>query len=571
TPSFVVTPDRQTWHCFGACSTGGDIFSFVMKRDGIEFGEALRMLADRAGVALGDRPDPERDERRERLLAANEAAAGYFHHVLLSAAAAEGTRAYLSSRGLDAATIEAFQLGFSLDSWDALRSHLAERGFGAEELLASGLLVESERGGYDRFRGRLMFPIRDGQGRVAGFGGRELEGAQTGGRLPEGDPSGAKYINTPQTAVFDKSALLYGLDRAKEAIRREHSAIVVEGYMDAIAAHQHGIANVVASMGTALTERQIRALERFKCNILLALDADAAGIEATLRALREAEAAGVIRAATETAHPSALADSDFAEKVQQWSRDALKRATVNFHVVPLSGKDPDEMIRADRGSWDAAVANATPFPDHVFGLVAGRKDLTQPAQRAELIKELVPVVRLIEEPAHRAHYVQRLARLAQVREDVIESELRRHPSFPGRTRRTAPAPVASAGYREPREEYCLALLLRHAELRPEGMELHGDIFLLAEHRAIFEAWRTTPDIDAIRSQLSADLQPHLEPIIHKDLPVFEGSRLHEAFADCVRRIELRRLSQAKQVSAAALTDPDVQAFMGPALEEAIAL
>ncbi|OGO51547.1 MAG: hypothetical protein A2148_01330 [Chloroflexi bacterium RBG_16_68_14] len=164
TPSFIVSPDRQTWHCFGACGTGGDMFGFVMKREGVEFGEALRLLAQRAGVSLDDRRDPQEEERHQRLLQANESAAAYFHNALLHSRPGEAARAYLASRGLDAETIEAFQLGYSLDSWDALKSHLTERGFSEEELLAAGLLVESERGGYDRFRGRLMFPIRDERG-----------------------------------------------------------------------------------------------------------------------------------------------------------------------------------------------------------------------------------------------------------------------------------------------------------------------------------------------------------------------------------------------------------------------
>ena len=183
TPSFYVSPDRQTWHCFGACATGGDIFSFVMKREGAEFGEALRILAQRAGVNLVEhRREPQEDERRERLLQANELAAAFFHNALLNSKPAQAARAYLASRGLDAETIETFQLGYSPDSWDALKSHLVERGFSHEELIAAGLLVERDGGSYDRFRDRLMFPIRDPSrkdGRVVGFGARQLDGGAT--------------------------------------------------------------------------------------------------------------------------------------------------------------------------------------------------------------------------------------------------------------------------------------------------------------------------------------------------------------------------------------------------------
>lgn len=559
TPSFYVSPERQTWHCFGACATGGDCFAFIMKRENVEFSEALRILAQRAGVTLGGRREPKDDERWQRLLEANEQAAAFFHNALLNAKPAEAARRYLDTRGLDAGTIEAFQLGYSQESWDALKSHLTQRGFSNEELAAAGLLVESETGGYDRFRGRLMFPIRDERGRTVGFGARELDG---------GDLPGAKYINTPQTALFDKSSLLYAFDRAKEAIRRQETAIVVEGYMDAIAAHQHGIENVVASMGTALTHRQIRTLERLRCKILLALDADAAGMEATLRALQEAGEAGAIHAASASAGPEAMGQEEFAAKVQEWSRDALKRATVNFYVVPLLGKDPDEMIRADREAWDAAVAEAKPFTEHIFDLVASRKDLSQPGERADLVRELLPVLRLIEEPVFQAHYVQRLARLAQVPEDTLRFELRRRAKRA--LRREAEVAVSPAARREPHGEFLLALLLRHPQLRAEGLAISADIFLLGEHRAIFALWRGAPDLDSIREALPADALPQLEQIMQRDLPILDGADLRRALESCVAKTEEDRLRQAKRASAAALMEPEVQPEMAAAVAQAAA-
>jgi DNA primase len=562
TPSFYVTPERQTWHCFGACGTGGDIFSFIMKRDNIEFAEALRVLAARAGIALEERRRPAEREADERLAQANEAAASYYHHLLVQSRAAEPARAYLTQRGLDQETIESFELGYSPDSWDALKLHLTERSFSEADLLTAGLLVEGDRGPYDRFRNRLMFPIRDERGRTVGFGGRAL-----------GAEDGAKYLNTPQTPMFDKGGLLYALDRAKEAIRREGSVIVVEGYMDAIAAHQQGITNVVASMGTALTERQIKTLQRFKGRILLALDADAAGVEATLRALQEAESAGAIRAAGAAIHPAAMSEDQFAEQVREWSRDALKRAATNFSVVPLSGKDPDEMIRKDRAAWDTAVANAKPFTDHVFDTVVARKDLSRTDQRAELLQELLPVVRLIEEPVYRAHYVQRLARLAQISEDTLQGELRRKPTR--REKATVMSTSAPAReeriVREPGAEFCLALLLRHPELRTEGLTLSPELFVLAEHRAIFDAWRKTADIESIRASLPEEVQQQLDFVGARNTPLLDFSELQEALRDCVRRIELRRLSHAKRASAAALAEPDVQPYMMAAVNEALTL
>ena len=565
TPSFIVTPERQTWHCFGACGEGGDCFNFVMKREGVEFGEALRILAQRAGVTLAEKRAPEEDERRNRLVEANEAAAAFYHNALLKSQEGAHARSYLTGRGLDAETSEAFQLGYSPDGWESLKSHLIGRGFSEAELLEAGLLVEGDRGGYDRFRGRLMFPIRDDKGRVVGFGARKLtaEGADTT------DATDAKYINTPQTPMFDKGGLLYALDRAKDAVRRDQTAIVVEGYMDVIAAHQHGRTNVVASMGTALTERQIKLLERLRAKILLAMDADAAGIEATLRALQEAGAAGVIHAGAESVHPSSMADEEFSEKVQAWSRGSLKRATVNFFVVPLLGKDPDEMIRADDGAWEEAVAHAVPFTEHVFDTVASRKDLSQPAARAELLQELLPIVRLITEPAHQSHFVQRLAAKARVNEKVVWQELQR-------TRSSRAAPTAAAGpvfrvHREPQEEFCLALLLRHADVRPEGLSISPELFVLSEHRAIFNYWRETADLESLRDALPEELHPTLDRIMARDLPFLEGGLASTALQDCIARIGLYRLRQAKQASAAALTEPEVRETVSAALEEALHL
>ena len=324
-------------------------------------------------------------------------------------------------------------------------------------------------------------------------------------------------------------------------------------------------------MGTALTERQIRTLERFRSKILLAMDADAAGIEATLRALQEAGAAGAIHAGAATVHPEALGEDEFSNRAQEWSRNALKRAAVNFFVIPLSGKDPDEMIRADREGWDAAVAEAKPFTDHVFETVANRSDLSQPNGRSQLMQELLPIVRLIDEPVFRAHYVQRLARLAQVEEEAVHGELRRKPARTARRDATDEPAARQPLRREPAEEFCLALLLRHPELRLEGNDLSPELFLLGEHRAILSAWTETPEIEPLRQALPAPLHEQLDRILAKDLPVLEGAQLRAAFLDCVRRIEVRRLSAAKRASAAALTDPDVQQYMSAAVEQAIAL
>jgi DNA primase len=548
TPSFVVTPDRQSWYCFGACATGGDLFTFVMKKENLDFRDALELLAERAGVSLSTAPSPEEDARRARLRQANEAATLFFHHALLNSEAGRPALGYLEGRGLDRQTIEAFQLGYSPDSWDALKEHLKGRGFSEEELLAAGLLVESDRGGYDRFRHRLTFPIRDERGRAIGFGARAM------------DDSLPKYLNTPQSPIFDKGANLYALDRAREPIRRSGSAVIVEGYMDVIAAHQHGIDNVVASMGTALTERQMGVLKRYTKNLILALDADPAGSEATLRGVQVA------------------ADASDRSKVPvpTW-RGIIRQQDVlaaDIRVLSLpAGTDPDEVIRQDREAWERLVQDAKPVVDHLFQAVASRMDLSQPRERSRAARELLPLVGAIADQVVQAHYVQRLARLVQVDEDTLRRQLRRRTydrpptsmspaGTPGEepSESGGPAPTTAGAVepqpvlREPREEYCLALLLRYPDLREEGLAADDDLFSLTENRQVLQAWRRTPDPAGLRATLPEELHEQLDRIREKTIPSFDRNEAERALANCLWGIEQRRLETEKQASTFALAD-----------------
>ncbi len=273
TPSFIVTPERETWHCFG-CGEHGDIFTFVMRRDGLDFREALSRLAERAGVELSARTAGE-DRRRRRLREALEAAIAWYREVLLQARQAERARAYLEERGLSPATQERFGIGYAPNTWEALSTRLRAKGFSDGELTDAGIASPSTRGGvYDRFRGRIIIPIRDASGRAIGLGGRILP-----------DAEGPKYLNSPATALFDKSRTLYGIDLAKSAIRREKLAVIVEGYTDVMAAHQAGFENVVASLGTALTAGQVELANRYADAVALAYDVDLAGEAATQRGL----------------------------------------------------------------------------------------------------------------------------------------------------------------------------------------------------------------------------------------------------------------------------------------------
>jgi DNA primase len=439
TPSFYVFPDSQRWHCFGACGEGGDIFTFVMKREGWDFATALEELARRAGVVLRPRtPEQARmDEENARLQAAVAEAARYYHHLLLHAPEAARAREYLARRGLSSETILRFQLGYSLPAWDALRAHLTGRGFTPAELVRAGLLVEREDGStYDRFRDRLMIPIRDPHGTTLGFGARTLEA--------EGVP---KYINSPQTPLFDKGRLLFGLDMARDAIRREECVVVVEGYMDVMQAHQAGFGNVVAQMGTALTETQVRLLKRYTRRLILALDPDAAGIQATLRGLEVAREA-MDRELTPVFNPRGLVGFE-------------RRLGAEIRVLTLPpGNDPDDLIRQDPARWPVLVRESLPVVEFVLGQLLRQTDLEDAKGRARVVEAMLPLLRDVGDPVERETYAQKVARALRLDARTVLARL--YEAERQAAQRT-PVVVSPEGQRggviADLEGYCLATFL----------------------------------------------------------------------------------------------------------------
>jgi DNA primase len=523
TPSFLVNPDRQTWHCFGACGTGGDAFSFVMRAENVDFREALRRLADRAGIALQAQPEAERqEEARGRLYAALEAATLFYANLLLTAPAGAPARAHLSERGMERATWEAYQLGYSPSAWDALSKHLLGKGFSVDELKECGLVAARESGGvYDRFRNRLVIPIRDARGRTVGFGARLLAG------------EGPKYINSPATELFDKSASLYGIDRAQKAIRAADQAVIVEGYFDVLAAHQAGLLDVVGSMGTAITPKQIAGLKRLTKNLVLALDPDAAGEEATLRG---------IEVAREAFDRSAVPVPTWQGLVRYHS--ALD-ASIRILELPR-GVDPDELVRRDAAEWRALVAAARPVTDYLFDAVTGRLDLSRSKDKSRAVERLLPVVREIGDPVQQAHYLQRLSRLVQVDERTLAGAVarvrNRRPENSPAEHVTEPAP---ATFRDVLEEYLVALLLTQPALRARISELQPERF---ESAAAREMLSNLGQIGAKR--LDIDDPDNLNFGGKVRLPEMDEGAAEKAFADALRRLNEQRLRRSLRSLAA---------------------
>ncbi len=413
TPAFVVFPDTQTWRCFGQCNEGGDVFSFVMKREGWDFPETLRRLAERAGVTLQEfTPEQqEKVEENERLREVLSMAVTYFQHQLRHSTAGGEALKYLHGRKLTDETIDAFALGYAPDSWDALTNYLISRDVNQQELLDAGLVSERDSGGvYDRFRHRLMIPIRDHRGRMAGFGGRVLD--------PEDVP---KYLNSPKTDLFDKGRMLYGLDMARREIRSKDQVVIVEGYLDVIGPYQAGFKNCVSPMGTALTEDQFRLVKRYSRRIVLALDPDAAGEKATLRGLQ-------------TARQTLEREGDvvFDPRGLLHVEGRLK-ADIRVATLP-DGLDPDEIALEDATRWEAIVAGANPVVIHVMETLAARKDVDDPKVKEAIANQVLPLIEDVKGSVEREAYRQRLARLLKVDERALVqsstgggSRRRRHP------------------------------------------------------------------------------------------------------------------------------------------------
>jgi DNA primase len=455
TPAFVVFPESGTWRCF-SCNEGGDIFNFVMKKEGWDFSQTLISLAKRAGVELEPlTPEKkEEDERLEKLHDLLEEAVTFFMHHLTQSSQGKTALDYLLRRKLAPETIETFGLGYAPESWDATHQYFLGKGHSMDDLKEVGLVVERQEGEgvYDRFRHRVMFPIRDATGRMAGFGARCLR-----------DEDVPKYLNSPQSTLFDKSHLLYGLDLARKAIRKEDQVVIVEGYMDVIGLHQAGFTNAVSPMGTAINEHQFRQLKRFSRRMVLALDADTAGEKATLRGLEMA------RQSLDRS-PDIVTDASGIFDARGLIRsEGRLQADLRVTTLP-EGKDPDEIALEDPQAWHAIIQASRPVVEHVMETLAANHNLDDPKVKQEISEQVLPLIEDVPNAVERDGYRQKLARLLRVDERVLVASAARAPRR-DRRRRQEPAenyteaPVLASEQKlaTDLELHCLQLLLRHPE------------------------------------------------------------------------------------------------------------
>lgn len=539
TPSFIVFPDRGTWHCFGACGTGGDAFSFLQRADNLTFSEALTQLADRAGVTLPDvrRQDESQQRETESLYTALQNAADYFNRILTYSPAGAAALRYLMERGINEESVKDFHLGMAPSGWEGLKHHLSDLGHSEEQLLAAGLIIprddsnragDSGGGSYDRFRARLMFPVRDVKGRVIGFGARALDDSQP------------KYLNSPQTPLFDKSGSLFGIDRAQEAIRAEEEVVLVEGYMDAVQAHQSGFRNVVAIMGTALTDKQVGLVRRLARRYALALDPDAAGEEATRRSLE-----GAWNIFQREIVRGAGARQDLY----------VRRELPKLRVIALPpGRDPDDVIRDDPDDWRRRVAEATPILDYLISWEAGRPESVTSEGRLAAVNRIFPLITALENTFEQQEAFSKLASALKIDESTLEAAVGR----PANRRRARPAngrasdasaDIPASALDDNRsdalEEYLLKLMLEYGDEITQAWERLGlpDLPIEClwdpvnvELRRVLTSGSAVEQAEAIVSSQAERLR--------NALPMrLDGRELGRALSDIVRRLLERQLKR----------------------------
>ncbi|MCX6744130.1 MAG: DNA primase [Candidatus Parcubacteria bacterium] len=381
-PSFMVSRDKQIFHCFG-CGEGGDIFTFVQKIENIDFPEALNLLAQKAGVKL-HKTDPAMASQKTKLMDICRMSAEFFHKALLSSKEGQIARDYIAKRRLTPETLEEFKIGYAPDSWDLLLNLLRKKGFNDGDILLSGMVVKNDRGQlYDRFRQRLMFPIFDHNSNIVGFTGRIL--------VEDKENQGGKYVNTPQTLIYNKSLIAYGLDKAKSEIRKQDLAVVVEGNMDVIASHQAGVKNVIASSGTALTLEQLKILQRYTNNIALSFDADLAGQVAAERGIDTALSLGM----------------------------NIKVITLPKDVKGKAIKDPDDCIKQGVEFWQQAIKQAKSIMQFYFDKVFDQFDKNNPQAKKEIAAKLLKQLAKLTDKVEQNHWLGNLAERLDVPLNIL--------------------------------------------------------------------------------------------------------------------------------------------------------
>ena len=529
-PSFVIYPETGSWRCFGSCAEGGDVISFMMKRENLSFPEALENLANRAGIKIEERKNEPRKKPVTGLIEANDIAAEYFFS-RLKAPVGESTVEYLADRGIDIETAKRRGLGLAPDGMETLSGHLRTRNVQARTARDAGLITRKDDGSWrDMFTGRLTIEIRDARDRIIGYGARTLDGSEP------------KYLNTPQTDAFEKSSILYGLNWAGDSIRSLNEVVVVEGYMDVIAAHEHGFTNVVASMGTAVTGEQLDALTRYSTaggtgTVVLCLDSDAAGEAATMRAL---------------------------ESVTAELSTGRRRGLVVKVARPDGGKDPDEAIRSNPDSWRTSLNEAEPLLDYLIVAKSKLHNLESGQGIADFGNSVAPLIYNVSNDYDRDRYWSATATLAGVTEQRLKSIVDKPRNSQRRTsvRRAGNRPqtvgsrrisseqandVIQSAAGDTLEEHLLSLLLQREDLREHAIAMPPEFLHQSDNRALFTAWQSSSKIDEISHELGEELTEKAHRLAESELPPSDQALHVEDVTQCVMRLRERHYRRIKEL------------------------
>lgn len=476
-PSFIVSPERQSFKCFG-CQEGGDVFSFLQKYEGMSFLEALETLAKRVGITIESYRPTSQDSQKKRLLNAMDLAAEYYHFLLTKHESGKSGLEYLRKRGITNESISQFKLGWAPNSWRSVSDFLVKKkGYGDSELELTGMVIKSDRGGYyDRFRGRVMFPLRDHRGVVVGFSGRTLSQEKTE----------AKYINSPETMLYSKSKMLYGVYENREAIRKDDRIVLVEGELDVIPSVQAGVKSVVAIKGSAFTEEQARLIARYTKNVYMALDADAAGQEAIKRAVN-------------------IADS----------------MDMSIRVVQIAGgKDPGEVATHEAKAWREMVKGAVLYWDFLIENTLSSYPIGSAEGVSAVSHNVMPAIASIGNLVVRAHYVSELAKRLRVPEESIYDEIERVKKkkdllgLKEKVKKIETGEVQNR--RQVLEEYLLAIALQYyAKVKDTLDRVEDEWFATRSVRLVLAELKKWPGKELSIKEFSAQIPPELQEIIDK--------------------------------------------------------
>ena len=540
TPSFYVFPDKQTWRCFGACADGGDVFNFVMKVQNFEFSDALQQLADETGVVLRAR-DKEKEEASSTLKSINQLAGEFFSEAL-TGPQGKSVMEYLSKRNIDLGTIESFGLGFSLPDNKTLTNRLLDIGHKDEDLISAGICRRNDSGQLSEvFRGRLMIPIRVRNGDIAGFGARTLDNRQP------------KYLNSPQTQIFDKSRILYGIDKAYRSIQKDNTVVVVEGYMDAIRAHKHGYSNVVASMGTALTSYQVDQIKVMAENVIMALDSDAAGQQATVRNL-----------------DSSWKVFQNGSSTKRNSRDIFrssKNPIIKIASMP-NGEDPDDVINRSTEEWDDILEHAKPMFSFLMESLGDMHGKDDARAKTQLVESLAPIIFSVSDPIEQEEYVESLRNYLDVKETTLMAALRNAREKQTTSRPTFQKEIDVAGSGEnyinydPLEAFCLKILLNIPNKTDYLEEIKEEYFNVLENKTILSLINQNKEKDLTNME-SGEVLNAITYINGQQVPPMNIPDQNQALRQTIHRLEDRYLKNIKSeeelmFSQEAFTDYDNQ-------------